>query len=171
MKNLSAPKDLPTQERLNELFDYEQASGKLLWKRFMGGRAKAATEAGNARADGYIRVKVDGTLFLAHRLIWVIETGSQPQNTIDHINGNRGDNRFSNLRDVTHAENLQNLKKARSDSSTGLQGVTRDQRDGAYMAYIRTNGKSRSLGRFKRPEDAHQAYLVAKRIEHSTCTI
>lgn len=91
-------------------------------------------------------------------------TGSWPKDQIDHINGDRTDNRFSNLRDVTNEINNQNKKRAQSNNRLGLLGVCHHQ--GGFRARIAVNGKSKCLGVYLTPELAHQVYLDAKRRLH-----
>ena len=94
-------------------------------------------------------------------------TGKMPEKVIDHINGNKKDNRFSNLRDVTNQANTQNTKKARNcNKSTMLLGATLDKRRGVYRSQIKVNGKNIYLGDFKTPELAHAAYVEAKNKYH-----
>lgn len=95
--------------------------------------------------------------------------GTQPCGQIDHINGDKTDNKLSNLRDVAQAINRQNQKHANAGSGTGLLGVSK-RKDG-YSARIGVGRKSVWLGLFKTPEAAHAAYLSAKRDAHEGCTI
>jgi len=92
-------------------------------------------------------------------------TGFWPENQIDHINGARADNRFTNLREATNKENSENIKRARrSNKSTEVLGVyTRGLK---FRAQITHAGKIQRLGTFKTAEEAHQAYLTAKRDLH-----
>lgn len=125
--------------------------------------------AGSKNAQGYIAIKINGQTFKAHRIAWMMETGSDPLQQIDHKNGIRHDNRWCNLRDVTRSVNLQNLRGARSDSATGLLGAWPCV--GGFTAQINVNGKRLRLGTFSTAEQAHAAYLDAKRQHHAGCTI
>ncbi len=89
--------------------------------------------------------------------------------TIDHINGDKVDNRLENLRLVSHGENLQNIRKPMRNNTSGFLGVCRS--GGKFMATISVNGKSLNLGSFDKPEAAHAAYVAAKRRLHACCTI
>jgi len=88
---------------------------------------------------------------------------------IDHINGDKSDNSYRNLREVSRGENMQNKRKAHRNNKTGFLGVAREA--GKYRARIRVCGKNRSLGMYDTPQQAHQAYLAAKRELHEGCTI
>lgn len=90
---------------------------------------------------------------------------------MDHINCVRDDNRIENLRAADNAENQGNRRKARSDSSTGVIGATWHQRSKKFQAMIRAGGKQKYLGLFPTAEEAHQAYLKAKRELHPFCTL
>jgi hypothetical protein len=159
-----------TQARLKELFDYDPKTGNFIWRVSRGSRARIGAVTGKASTNGRLQLFVDGQLHQLHRAAWVYMTGSQPEGQIDHINGIRDDNRFSNLRDVTPSENCQNKRTARADSSSGLIGVS-PRVDGTWRARIVINGKRISLGSFITAAAAHTAYLESKRQHHPTCTI
>jgi hypothetical protein len=117
-------------------------------------------------------ISIDGKYQLAHRLAWMMVTGSEPNDDIDHVNGIRSDNRFANLRTATRGENMQNERAARSSNkSSGLLGVSWSKAAGKWAAGIKLNGKKRHLGLFTDQQAAHEAYLVAKRDLHPFCTI
>ena len=156
-----------TQEELRRLFSYDPESGS--FKRLVRrGRCKEGEIAGGKR-QGYIILNIGLKTYQAHRLAWLYFYGEWPKDQLDHINGIRSDNRIVNLRPVTNSENLQNLRSARCDNKSGFLGVT--PITGKWIARIMVNGKSTYLGYFQTPELAHNAYLIAKRKLHSTCTI
>jgi hypothetical protein len=101
-----------------------------------------------------------------HRLAWLYVTGAWPKKHLDHINGDRADNRFCNLREADDAANNQNRKRANKCSLTGVLGVTYCKQTKRYRAVIMHNRKSIHLGRFDTPEEAHAAYVGAKRVLH-----
>lgn len=96
-----------------------------------------------------------------HREIMSAELATAPAGTeVDHINGNKLDNRRANLRLATHAENARNRGAPRSNTS-GFKGVSWNRRDNRWQAHIRTDGKLRSLGYFNSAGEAHAAYCEA----------
>ena len=117
--------------------------------------------------DGYIIVTVSKVQYLAHRIAWLLYHGTWPTKFIDHINGNRSDNRIENLREADSSINAQNVRVARCRS--GLLGVR--IRKGRYEANISVGQRSIYLGRFDTAEEAHSAYVNKKREIHAGCTI
>lgn len=133
-----------TQERLKELLRYNPDTGVFT-------RIKTGKEAG-CLDGGYIVLNAGGKLHYAHRLAFLWMTGSLPPEYVDHINGVRSDNRWSNLRPATHAENCRN-----SRARKGLKGVF-PRSNGTYRARVTFNGKKYNIGTYKTPELAHAAY-------------
>lgn len=157
-------------QRLREVLRYDPDSGVLTWRVTLGARAKAGDVAGSRCGQGYIALGLDGVRSVpAHRIAWAITHGEWPGLEVDHINGNRADNRLANLRLVTTAENHQNMRRARSDSSTGVLGVSR--RGDRYRAQIQVAGQKRWLGEFPTLEQARSAYVAAKRELHPKGTL
>ena len=95
--------------------------------------------------------------------------GSWPIGEIDHVNGDRGDNRIANLRDVDHKTNSQNERRARAINTSGFLGVSKQ--GNKWQASIRHGGKQLYLGLFAAKEEAHSAYLAAKRLLHAGNTL
>ena len=160
-------------DRLRELLEYDPEGGQFRWRvGRQGVRANRNGAAGGPDGQGYTRIKVDGTYYGAHRLAWLYMTGDWPAGQIDHSDGDRGSNRWANLRDVSVRVNRQNMRRATSRSKTGLLGVYAPETPGnGFGAAIRDGGKSRRLGTFETPEEAHAAYVTAKREIHEGCTI
>lgn len=159
-----------TAQRLKELLDYEPETGVFSWK--VSRRGVRPGRTGNVRPDGYIRIGIDGVSYLAHRLAWLYMTGAWPSIDVDHFDGNPSNNRFSNLRDVSQQTNLQNFRTAtRRNRSSSLLGVSYHARDELWRARIHIDGKERNIGYYKTSEEAHAAYLEAKRKWHEGCTI
>ena len=151
-----------TPEELRELFNYDPETGVLTWavNRY---KAKAGDVAGYHNSHGHKRVMVRGKHIFLHRLIWAISYGEFPKKEIDHINGVRDDNRLSNLRLATRAENSRN-KILMARNKCGFKGVFFDKRHtsrGAFIARIVIDGRQKWLGAFKTPEEAHGAYKAA----------
>jgi hypothetical protein len=163
-----------TAERLREVVDYDPDTGvfirkvRLAQRHQVGDRADFVVTGGGLK--GYRRVSLFSQRYLAHRLAWLYVHGSWPKHEIDHINGNPGDNRIDNLRDVVTAVNSQNKRKARADNRSGFLGVT-THAPGIYRASLYLNGKRIHDGLYGTPEAAHAAYIEAKREFHPGCEI
>lgn len=158
-----------TRARLRKALKYQRSTGNFIWLIRPSNRVKVGDVAGTRQNQGYISIALDGQFYLAHRLAWFYVKGEWPPEDVDHKNGNRADNRWRNLRPGTRGQNMQNLKGAHVDSVTGLLGVT--PADGRFLARICTGGKTKRLGRFDTPEEAHERYLQEKRKEHEFTTI
>lgn len=163
----SKRKPLPSQEELQNAFFF---NGSNLIHKINHLRVKAGTVAGCVNHYGYVVIRYNSEKYYAHRLIWIYLYG-KIFTDIDHINGIRNDNRQENLREVTRAENNQNLRKPRSVNKSGFLGVSFKKQANAYVAQICVNKTVHHLGLYKTPEEAHEAYLTAKRKWHKTCTI
>ena len=151
---------LPTQERLLELFEYRD--GQLIKKKWTGGKVLEGQEAGCLRkSKGYRCVSVDNVLYQEHRVIWKLIYGEDPKYSIDHINGNRSDNRIENLRDVIPLVNSHNRDKSKNNT-TGYLGVSVIKYNNKYKAQFRFNGKNKHIGMFDTPEEASDAYKSYK---------
>lgn len=137
----------------------------------MGSAARKGDVAGCINAGGYVVIRVDGVLYRANRLAWLLMTGAWPDGTIDHKDGDRSNDRWRNLRDVPHLVNMQNLRAARADNKTGLLGVCIDKDRGKFKAQIRIDGRNVLIGRFDSAQAAYSAYIDAKRKHHAGCTL
>lgn len=158
---------LITAPVLRETLDYDPKTGIFTWAKPTSRKIKQGAIAGSVRSQGYMRIKIGSKEYLQHRLAWLYVYGQWPENEIDHINGNRKDNRIENLRDVPKALNLQNRIAAnRSNQSTGVLGVTFRPQEKFYEAKISVGGRTNYLGIFKQLEDAQAAYLKAKAALH-----
>lgn len=172
-----------TAQRLRELLHYDPGTGEFTWKsrpselfseeRFcrIWNSQHAGKPAGRTAPHGYIRIAIFDRRHYGHRLAWLYERGEWPAGEIDHINGNRADNRLSNLRDVTRQLNAQNIRQRYAGYSDLPLGVTFNKKERVFAAAIRINGKSTPLGRFSTAEEAHNAYLSAKRHHHPGAVI
>lgn len=169
-------KKLPTFEIASELLYYDANTGKLFWrvKRTCGrGRvfAEAGTEAGSIDiSTGYSRISINYAHCYAHRLAWLLTHKVWPSGDIDHINGDRADNRIVNLRDVPHRINLQNRRKAQKNSASGVIGVHKVP-SGRWKAIIQAPTGKIHIGTFDTLEQASEARLAAQRKFHDGCTI
>jgi hypothetical protein len=157
-----------TAERLRELFNYDPKTG-ILTRRFTRGSRIAGSVVGNVAKDGRVQLSVDNNHCRAHRIIWLMVTGSLPLHDVDHVDGNPSNNRWDNLRDVPHKINLQNRQGATKANPLKLLGVQPNHN--RFMANIKIDGKRVYLGTYKTPQEAHAVYLEAKRKYHEGNTL
>lgn len=153
-----------------DTLEYCQGTGVFTW-RVNRGKARVGMCAGTTTARGYTKIGVGRDAFLAHRLAWLFAYGEFPTVDIDHINGNRADNRLCNLREATRAQNMQNLRGPVVTNKSGFLGVDFNKSSGSWRAQIRINGVKKYLGVFDTPEKANHAYLLAKQNFHEFSTI
>ena len=158
-----------TAERLRGIMDYDPEIGVFTRKVRTANCVRVGDVAGSFTSKGYIRIKIDGRLYFAHRLAWLYVHGEWPVDQVDHINGIKNDNRIVNLREGNNAENQHNQRKPQANNKTGLLGVAPSY--GKFVAQITVDRKYRHLGTFPTPEEAHAAYLAAKRQLHSHNTL
>jgi hypothetical protein len=146
-----------TRERLREILDYDPLSG-IFTNRKTRGPAKAGDVAGTVNGKGYVVIAVDGKTYQAHRLAFLHQTGKFPPADVDHINGLKTDNRWSNLRHATRSENNGNHK---GWGVSGIRGVSLDKKAGKWKAQIRVAGLKYHLGLFNSVEEAQAVYNFA----------
>ena len=176
MPEYTVKNSLPTQERLCELIDYNPNTGEMTWKArdessFVGGNKPASMSrwnrifagkkvGGGALLSGYMRATVDGKHHFCHRLAWKISTGIDPE-VIDHLNGDKTDNRFCNLRSVDVKTNAKNRRKYKNNKS-GISGVSYHARDKVWQARISVgHGRDIHLGQYNDIESAIAARMAA----------
>ena len=143
--------------RLTAALNYDAETGIFTWSSTMTGNAKKGSVAGNILNNGYIRISVFGKRYLAHHLAWAYCYGKLPTENMDHINGNKGDNRICNLRLASQSQNMMN-QGLRSDNTSGYKGVYYRHRLKKWQAMISVNGKRKTLGHYSTPELAYEAY-------------
>lgn len=155
-----------TQERLKELLCYCPETGVFTWLKTSSTRVKPGMVAGSV-LRGYVRIDIGGKRYPAHRLAWMYVYGRFPDTQIDHINGIKGDNRIANLRPATNAENQQNVGLKRNNTS-GIIGVHMDPRGRKkqWVASIKVNGRTKTLGYFSSAEEAIAARQSAEKQYH-----
>ncbi len=160
------------EDRVEDLFDYCQETGILIWKRRSNSpnpmyekrwnARNAGKTAGYVNGKGYVMLQIDKVNYLAHRIIWRMVTGSWPLSEIDHINLVRHDNRWSNLREATTVQNGWN--KRRRVSKFGLPpGVARNR--SKFSAKLWSDGKWKCLGTFETPSEAGEVYIRAAKAQ------
>lgn len=146
-----------TQQVLCSLLLYESDTGVFRWLAKRAPDIRAGDVAGTTRSDGYLAIRVQGRKYQSHRLAWLYMYGEFPLAQIDHINGIKGDNRIANLRLATNAENCRN-RGPRSDSKSGLRGVSFDIESGKWRATASDGKRYISIGRFSTSVEAKAAY-------------
>lgn len=161
-----------SHERLLSLLDYDRDTGVFRWRVFKGSPTVGREFAGCATARGrYSSIRVDQKSIMAHRLAWFYVYGRWPDGEIDHIDGDGRNNRISNLRDVSHETNMQNIRgKTARNKSGSLMGVSIGKA-GNITSSITVSGRGIYLGTFASETEAHLAYIAAKRAMHKGCTI
>lgn len=153
--------DTLTLARARELFHYDPETGLLVWR-------KSGREAKTLLNGRYKGLECAGRPYRVHRVAWLLMTGEWPKFDVDHIDGNTINNRWANLRDVTHSVNLQNQRAARKTHS-GLLGVFKNKK--RWMARISIGSGLLHLGTYDTPEQAHAVYVQAKRVHHPGNTL
>ena len=150
---------------------YDAETGQFTWS--VAGRGiRMGAVAGSKTPEGYWQIKLGFKVYRAHRLAWFLVHGGWPDGSIDHINGNRLDNRIANLRIASHAVNMQNKRTAMvNNKSCGLLGVTWNVQHKRWQSKVTVGGRTHHVGYFDDPEVAHAAYLEAKRRLQPGCTI
>ncbi|WP_296257782.1 MULTISPECIES: HNH endonuclease [unclassified Pseudomonas] len=143
-------KKLITAERLRELVSYDPETGLMHWREAIQ-RVRAGAVCGSLNNHGYRQIGIEKKTMMVHRLVWLYVHGYHPT-MIDHINGNRDDNRIANLREVTNSQNQMNKSRQRN-SRLGLKGVSVRGR-GRPRGEVNLNGKVISKA-FDTPEEAY----------------
>jgi hypothetical protein len=155
-----------TFAELSRILQYDPETGKFVWN-VSRPKVKIGCAAGYVHGRGYIHIEIMGKSYAAHRLAWLYMTGKMPANQIDHINRNKSDNRFANLREATHGQNRANSKTC---NRHGLKGIRRlpwmKDGDRCWQAQITHNKKVHYLGCFYTKEEAHSAYCDAAKRMH-----
>ncbi len=151
--------ELPTQNRLLELFDINFKTGGMKWKDLGNSNPYAGEEAGGLNpSNGRVYIRVDGRKYLKSRLMYKAATGIDPPATVDHINRERTDDRLANLRDATQAEQCRNRGR-NSNNTSGYNGVQSAAKGKPWVVNANHEGRRVHLGSF---DCKHEAGRVAK---------
>ena len=163
-----------TQRELKKVLKYDPETGIFTWRKENCSplcRFKEGFVAGGLDKYGYIVIRINNKGYRSHRLAFLYMNGELPEDSVDHINGVKNDNRWANLRECTYSENNQNQRNPKNSNTSGYLGVYWHKRDRKWRASIRHLGKNLHIGNFDDPLDAHKAYLDKKRQFHEFCTI
>lgn len=169
-------KKLPSQSALRELLHYNPTTGDLTWKTRgrewfkSDGSCKSWNTKNSGKVAGrrdtchhgktYIKVKFDGVIFRAHRLIWVYVHNTTPEQ-VDHIDGDGTNNKLSNIRAASPTENARN-HKLQSNNTSGVAGVNLSGDTGRWQVRISSNGRRVLIGSYDDANDAISARLKAE---------
>ncbi|WP_313349378.1 HNH endonuclease [Paracoccus sp. (in: a-proteobacteria)] len=177
-----ADKQLHSPEALHQLLRYDPETGQLFWRergpewfsdgagRYTANRAARIWNTkyagkpalyGVDSGHGYRKGSIVGSNVYAHRAIWAMQTGTWPSEDIDHINGDRSDNRWVNLRSVSRRVNAKNARR-RSTNTSGMMGVEQYGAHGRWRARIMVDGRTHHIGCFDSYEAACSARLSAE---------
>lgn len=144
-------------ESLRETLLYDPDTGLFSRIKHQGGSKCVGSKVGSPHKGGYVQIKIFAVLYLAHRLAWFYTYGSWPIHRIDHIDGNRTNNKLSNLREATDSQNSQNMRK-RKTSKSKYKGCSWRARTQVWEVYIRFEGKRIYLGAAKDEKTAALIY-------------
>ncbi|HIH8982537.1 TPA: HNH endonuclease [Serratia marcescens] len=167
------------QSELKKILKYDCESGHFFWLNrpesdfktrgaWKSWNAKyPGTTAGTLIASGYIKINIRGKIYAAHRLVWLYLYGEFPPEFIDHINGDRADNRLVNLRLATACQNMMNVP-LKASNSTGVKGLWFRQETNRWIMYGKANRKTYWLGAFDNIIDAVAERRRFERIHHGS---
>ena len=154
-----------TVDLLNELFEYDKETGKLYWK-VVRQRGNVGDEVGCDNGRGYLVTRINDKVYRVHRVIFLMHKGYLPK-TLDHVNGDRADNRIENLRAVTSSQNQYN-RKLNKNNTSGYKGVYYHKKTAKFRARISHLNKNIYLGSYNTPEEADVAVRAAREKLHGS---
>lgn len=157
------PPDAGALARMRECMVLDE-QGNVLWRKKPSSSRSASAIAGWRDRHGYLCVRFGPRLIFAHHIAWYLSRGAWPVSSVDHINGIAGDNRPSNLREASHAQNMKNRKPPRKASNLPF-GVTLHKLTGKYRAKIRSDGRDICLGLHATADEAARARILGE-IKH-----
>jgi hypothetical protein len=144
---------VPSADEVRSLLDYDPETGIFRWEKAQSNRVKVGQRTGCLCHYGYQIIGINGRVYRAARLAWLIMTGEWPSVYIDHVNGDRADDRWVNLREATPSDNMCNRKR-QSHNTSGHVGVSFEKQRGLWRARITKNGRTLDLGFFPTSEAA-----------------
>ncbi|WP_425909054.1 HNH endonuclease [Nitrobacter sp. TKz-YC02] len=149
-----------TLDRLKEVLSYDPETGFFVWLVQLGWKGPVGKRAGTRHSRGYVHIMIDQKLYLVHRLAWFYVAGQWPSNQIDHLDCDRSNNRFANLRQATTSQNNQNRQK-RPGGASKFKGVSWHVQNRMWEARIKRDRQQIRLGLYRTEEEAHAAYCKA----------
>jgi hypothetical protein len=149
-----------TSDYVRKIFTYDTSDGYLRWKISKQRIIKGNIAGYVNKSDGYRYIGIDHCEFLASRIVWLWMTGEWPRCQIDHIDGIRDNNKWSNLREATNSQNNMNRRSLAKNNTTGVKGV--DIRRGKYRVRITVDSREIVVGRFVSLERAKAARRFAE---------
>lgn len=157
-------KDSLSHEWLVASMSYDPEAGELRWKVPRKG-VKVGSVAGRVHNNSkYVTLRINYSLYMAHRLIWFYVHGEWPKFHIDHINGVTTDNRISNLRDIPQADNnAYGNNRSGKKGLFGVPGVTWHKVNRKFKVQITVNYKQKHIGCYSSVKEAYEAYVAAKK--------
>lgn len=150
-----------THARLCEVLDINPILGSATWKIRLSTRTRAGSNAGTLHSFGYQNIRIDGRIYKRHRLIWFFVNKQWPPDQIDHINGDRSDDRIDNLRESNHLYNCWN-KSPNSCGKYNRRGITWSKDKKKWRVRISVNNKKIWIGYFQDFDSANEARVAAE---------
>jgi len=154
-----------TQKELKKILNYNPDTGIFTWLIRPSQSVRSGSIAGHIEVSGYSRIRINKKMHSSHRLAFLYMLGYFPKNYADHINGNRSDNRWSNLREATRQQNQCNQKLS-SRNTSGYKGVVWVEKRNKWRAMISMFGTMKHIGHYDNVLDAAKAYEDAARNHH-----
>lgn len=148
-------------EEANRLLDYDPLTGIFVWKVYRGSK-RPGDLAGSAHTSGHVYIETGGRSYHAARLAWLLTTGEYPKAFIDHKDTNPSNNKLTNLREASRAQNNRNVGITKRNTS-GLKGASWYGPLAKWAAKIRVDGRLLHLGYFSTADEAHSVYVDAAR--------
>jgi len=149
-------------EKVLSLLDYNKKEGNFYWKERVSSRAGKGSLAGTINHYGYRIITSKSKKYSVHRLVYFVETGKLPEHGTDHINHDRADNRFENLREANQLVNNRNSGR-NTNNTSGVTGVTWCNTNKKWKAQISVHNKCKGLGTFDNFADAVVARKVGEK--------
>jgi hypothetical protein len=147
--------DLIVETDVRDVLCYRPDTGEFRWT-YDCKKHRSGDLAGTKNRAGYLCIRIGDKLYYAHRLAFLVMTGSFPSRVVNHADGNKANNAWNNLREATRSQS--NGSRRRTSASSGLKGAYFSKQIGRWYSRIGADGKDTFLGTFDTKEDAHAAY-------------